>query len=380
MLLQYNLDHGAQATFQDFVHAQHYTDAFETALQSKAQDLVLSGKGLLNNVDLQNLDTYGEVFNPKGQFDGAYVSTYAAVDFDAGASLDKAQYILFKGDIGNEGGVDLELAGKTSHVIGLTQEDDTIVIGGKASQIVDGGQGDDIIFSGKGDDKLFGGTGDDEIHAGKGNDFVDGGDGNDKLFGDRGDDSIFGGGGEDTVDGGWGFDVGKVDGLKADFHYSDEEGAWVNDVTGVHVKNTEYVSIDGLTDNVLITVASSGEAEVARLFQAITDQDPSVGAYKDALVAFHNGAQLDKLASDIGKAFNNDDLSSTVAVGDRSDFVKEVVHRLFDGSTGESSFDVDGFLANHQGGWKKAEIVADLVQHVTNADDHIGIHIDTHTV
>jgi Ca2+-binding RTX toxin-like protein len=381
MALTYNFDNGgAQSDYASFVHAQHYTSAFETALLDKSQEFVFGGTGLSNNVDLQNIDQQFETFTPGG-YDGAYVSTYGAIDDSTvQASLDQAKYVLFKGDIGDEGGVDVVLGGAKAHVIGLTQFDDTINIGGSAGQLVDGGDGNDAIFTGKGNDTLFGGSGDDEIHAGRGNDQVDGGAGNDMLFGDRGDDVLVGGGGEDTIDGGYGFDIGKADGLKADFHYV--SGAWFNADSGVMVKNVEYTLVDGPAgDNVLITVSSTADAEVARLFQAIGDQDPTAADYKSALAAFHGGAGLDSVASAIGSSILGDDLTDTLSsTSDKTAFVTTVIHNLYDGSAGEWNASKIADYVSHTSEWEKAKVVADLVHKVADADDHIGIHVDTTSV
>src|SRR4051794_17101767 len=194
MALQYNLDHGSNVgTFADFVHAQHYTEAFDQALLASKVDVT----GAPNSVDLLNLNTYGEYFKGGMGYDAAYISTQVTADSTNNTILDNAKVILFKGDLD---GTMMNLAGAQSHVVGASDGDDIITIGGYANQVVDGNGGDDVIQTGKGADVVYGGDGDDIVMAGRGDDTIDGGAGSDRLFGDRGDDSIVGGGGQDTID------------------------------------------------------------------------------------------------------------------------------------------------------------------------------------
>lgn len=374
--VQYNLDHGSQlGTFADFVHAQHYTDAFEKALAEADAAGKIDVTGQNKVVDILNLNTYGENFIPKSGYDAAFVSNYAAADSTNQTVLDKAHVILFNGDLD---GVNVDLDGKTSHLLGATAGDDVIMIGGRADQTVDGGSGGhDYIETGRGNDLVSVGADGSEVHTGVGNDTLLGGAGDDLLDGGRGDDSIFGGGGEDTVDGGTGFDVATVDGAKASFHYTGNE--WVSSDTGAHIGNVEFVNVD---DGILITVQNTSEAEVARLFQAVNNQDPTAADYKSALVALHNGADLASIAKTIVDGLDGDsDLSGTLTTdGAKTQFVSTVIHNLFDGTTGEwNATQIHDYVQNTSD-WDKAKVVADLVHQVTTADDHIGIHVDGATV
>jgi hypothetical protein len=374
--VQYNLDHGNKlGAFADFVHAQHYTDAFEKALADVDSAGKLDVTGKTNVVDVLNLDTYGENFDPTKGYDATYVANYAAADSTNQSALDKAHVILFNGGLD---GVNVDLDGKTSHLLGATAGDDVVIIGGRADQIVDGGSGgNDYIETGRGNDQVSVGDGGSEVHTGVGNDKILAGSGDDLLDGGRGDDSIFGGGGEDTIDGGTGFDVATVDGSKASFHYTGHE--WVSADTGAHIGNVEYVNTE---DGILITVQNTNEAEVARLFQAVNNQDPTAADYKNALVALHNGADLAGIAKTIVDGLDGDnDLAGTLSTDSaKSDFVTTVIHNLFDGTSGEwNASQIHDFVQNTTD-WDKAKVVADLVHQVTNADDHIGIHVDGATV
>jgi Ca2+-binding RTX toxin-like protein len=371
MALQYNLDKGsALGSFADFVHAQNYSDAFEHALLNSAPDQT----GKVGQVDIKNLDLYGENFDDSG-YDAAYISTYNAADSTSQTALDNARIILFDKSVED---VDLDLAGSKSHFIGLTAGDDSITISGSSAQIVDAGAGDNFVQTGKGNDLIMSGDGDDIVLAGRGNDTIYGGGGADHLSGERGDDSIIGGGGDATIDGGSGFDVAVVDGAKADFHYVGH--AWVSSETGDQIGNVEYTQLSD--DSVLITVASDHQAALARLFQAVNNQDPTAADYKSALVALNNGDSLENIAKTMVDKLDGDtdlggaDLTSAAA---KKTFVTEVIGNLFDGSAGAwKSADVDSYVSSLPN-WSKAKIVADLVTKISAADDHIGIHIDTTT-
>jgi Ca2+-binding RTX toxin-like protein len=372
MALQYNLDHGANlGSFADFVHAQHYTDAFEQALLASKVDVTGSTKA----VDLLNLDTYGENFKSGFGYDAAYLANQTAADSTNNTILDSAKVILFNGDID---GVMLNLAGSQSHVIGATAGDDKIIVSGWNSQTVDGAGGNDYIQTGNGNDVVFGGDGHDTIMTGRGDDTVyGGGDGGDRIFTDRGDDSILGGGGDNTIDGGTGFDIATVDATKASFHYVGNQ--WVSSENGDAISNVEYVEA---SDGVLITVQNVGEAAVARLFQAVNDQDPTAGDYHDALMAFHNGASLEEIATSIDGIDGDLDLTGPALTShaDKAAFVSDVMDNLFDTSAGKWSAAQISSYVDGIGDWSKAKIVADLVTHVSTADEHIGIHIDATTV
>ncbi|MEJ1936652.1 hypothetical protein WDZ92_41200, partial [Nostoc sp. NIES-2111] len=291
------------------------------------------------------------------------------------AALDKARIILFDKSLED---VDLDLAGKKSHFIGLTDGDDSIVIGGKAAQVVDAGAGDNFVQTGRGDDLVISGDGDDIVLAGRGNDTIYGGGGADHLSGERGDDSIIGGGGDATIDGGSGFDVAVVDGEKADFHYVGH--AWVNSETGDQIANVEYTQLSD--DSVLITVASDNQAALARLFQAVNNQDPTAADYKSALVALNNGDSLEHIAKTMVDKLDGDtDLTAgkLTDAADKKEFVSQVIDNLFDGSDGAWNDTAINNYVNSLPNWSKAKIVADLVTKISAADDHIGIHIDTTT-
>ena len=133
----------------------------------------------------------------------------------------------------------------------------------------------------------------------------------------------------------------------------------------------------------LITVQSNAEAEVARLFQAVNNQDPTAADYKSALGALHNGSSLEDIAQTLvdGVDGNTDlgggDLTTAAA---KSSFVHHVMSNLFDGSAGAWTDSHIADYVSHLPNWDKAKIVADLVHQVTTADDHIGIHVDSTSV
>jgi hypothetical protein len=133
---------------------------------------------------------------------------------------------------------------------------------------------------------------------------------------------------------------------------------------------------------VLITVQNAGEAAVARLFQAINDQDPTAVDYKNALVAFHNGATLEDIALSIDGFEGDFDLSGPALTtdADKEEFVEKIIGNLFDDPTAWSPSEIASYVDGLAGSWTKAKIVADLVSTVSDADEVIGIHIDATTV
>lgn len=370
MAYQYNLDQGSPlGSFEDFLAAQNYSDKFEQALLVANPDQT----GDPGVVDLQNIDLWSETF--KTGYDGAYITTYDAADSTDNAVLDKARIILFDKEL--DDGVQVDLAGAKAHFLATGSGDDDITIGGKANQVVDAGGGSNFVQTGKGDDLIITGDGDDTVLAGRGNDTIYGGGGVDHLSGERGDDSILGGGGDTTIDGGSGFDVAVVDGSKADFQYVGHE--WINSDNGDHIANVEYTQ---LNDGVLITVASQKQAALARLFQAVNDKDPTAADYKTALAAINDGKSLEFIAKTIVDPANPvDDLGGAPPSGaaEKKAFVEHVLDNLFDGTPGGwTETQVNAYVSGLPD-WNKAKIVADLVTKITDADEHIGIHIDTST-
>ena len=99
---------------------------------------------------------------------------------------------------------------KYTYQVGVADEGNDVLVGGKARDYVWGLGGNDKIAGGGENDNLFGDSGNDVITGGAGGDRLVGGMGNDRLFGGDQNDHLMGGAGNDYLDEGKGH--GDVDG------------------------------------------------------------------------------------------------------------------------------------------------------------------------
>ncbi len=349
------------------------------------------------NIDFQPMDQDGEDFDTEG-YGGAYV-----LEGTGFANLDEAPIILFDDTASDGDGVSATLDGLTEQFVGMTTLGDKLVIvadddnagitvdaykgndtvtTGRGDDVVFGGDGDDRISAGKGDDEVNGDDGDDRINGGAGDDVINGGDGDDTLYGDSGDDEIYGGEGDDsiyggvgdtTVNGGSGFDVAVLKGDASDFEF--EDGAWTDGSSTI--EDVEYTKLD---NGVLITVDTEGQADVARLFQMLTDKDPSIADLRSALDLFSTTPDLAEVAAQIDAdgALGLDE--ATASKAEIKGFVATLVNNAFDDdpwTNDELNDYVDAFVAANGEIIEKKYIAADLVTKLTDADEHIHIAINS---
>ncbi|MHB2166865.1 calcium-binding protein [Alsobacter sp. R-9] len=385
-----------------------YDSEFRAAVQNAIGSLVDDTDADPNNanVDLQLFDQDGTDFDADG-YGGAFVRD--GQDF---AGLEDAPILIFDDSASDGDGVSVTVDGDIEEqLVGLTTFGDKFIV--KASDddgdiTVDGAGGNDTITTGRGDDLVFGGTGDDRISAGKGDDIVDagkgndsvsggagddlllGGDGNDTILGDSGDDEIWGGEGDDsiyggvgntTVYGGAGFDVAVIKANIAGFEF--EDGAWTNG--GNVITDVEYTK---LNNGVLITVGTDQEADVARLFQLLTDKDPTAAQLHDALYSFNEGGLgLDAIAQQIDEAQPaGSQLGLDEALTDHSEiksFVASLINNAFDAdpwNNAQLENYVDDLISTYGDAIEKKLIVADLVTKLDAADEHIHIAVSGSSV
>lgn len=377
-----------------------YNGEFRTAVRDAIGSLIPDSDPDADefNIDFQPMDQDGEDFDAEG-YGGAYVLEGAGF-----VNLDEAPIILFDDTASDGDGVSVTLEGDVEQFIGMTTLGDKLVIAaddddagvtvdgykgndtittGRGDDIVFGGDGDDKVSAGQGDDEVYGDNGDDRINGGAGDDVIHGGDGNDTLYGDSGDDEIYGGDGDDsiyggvgdtTVNGGSGFDVAVLKGDAADFTFDD--GAWTDG--GSVIEEVEYTKLD---NGVLITVDSDEQADVARLFQMLTDKDPTALELRNALELFDTTTDLAEVAMEIDAdgALGLDEVTTSAA--EIKGFVATLVNNAFDADpwTNEELDDyVDDFIAANGGSEiiEKKYIAADLVTKLTDADEHIHIAIN----
>ncbi len=128
------------------------------------------------------------------------------VSFDTGSCVDRGDYTVECGDLGDGLVANVNLGGG----------DDTFkaedVITNAPKVIVDMGAGDDTARGSALNDTINGGPGNDTLDGRGGNDTLDGGDGRDRLTGYVGDDTLTGGPGVDSMFGdgaGTGLDFGN---------------------------------------------------------------------------------------------------------------------------------------------------------------------------
>jgi Ca2+-binding RTX toxin-like protein len=349
------------------------------------------------NIDFQPMDQDGEDFDTEG-YGGAYV-----LEGTGFANLDEAPIILFDDTASDGDGVSATLDGLTEQFVGMTTLGDKLVIvadddnagttvdaykgndtvtTGRGDDVIFGGDGDDRISAGKGDDEVNGDDGDDRINGGAGDDVINGGDGDDTLYGDSGDDEIYGGEGDDsiyggvgdtTVNGGSGFDVAVLKGDASDFEF--EDGAWTDGSSTI--EDVEYTRLD---NGVLITVDTEGQADVARLFQMLTDKDPSIADLRSALDLFSTTPDLAEVAAQIDAdgALGLDE--TTASKAEIKGFVATLVNNAFDDdpwTNDELNDYVDAFVLANGEIIEKKYIAADLVTKLTDADEHIHIAINS---
>lgn len=159
------------------------------------------------------------------------------------------------------------LSGELSVVQG-TDRDEPIT-GNEQSDRIHGGRGEDILSGNAGEDWLEGGEGNDELDGGDGDDWLFGGDGDDNLDGGDGTDHLFGGDGDDVLRGGEG-DTLKGDAGNDRYLYARGDGDITinNRDTDVGSSDTlqfldgiapDDIAISRLADNLLLTIAGSGE-------------------------------------------------------------------------------------------------------------------------
>jgi Ca2+-binding RTX toxin-like protein len=395
----YSFEGGDQGSLDTVL--SRYTGEFRAAVQNAIGSLIPDSDPDDEefNIDFQPMDQDGEDFDTEG-YGGAYV-----LEGTGFANLDEAPVILFDDTASDGDGVSVTLNGETEQFVGMTTLGDKLVIvadddnagvvvdgykgndtitTGRGDDIVLGGDGDDRISAGKGDDEVHGNDGDDRINGGAGDDVIDGGDGNDTLFGDSGDDEIYGGEGDDsiyggvgdtTVNGGSGFDVAILKGNAANFTF--EDGAWTDG--GSTIEDVEYTKLD---NGVLITVDSDEHADVARLFQMLTDKDPTALELRNALDLFDSSGDLAEVAAQIDTdgSLGLDEYTSSAA--EIKGFVATLVNNAFDDdpwTNDELNDYVDDFIAANGGSEviEKKFIAADLVTKLIDADEHIHIAINS---
>lgn len=375
-----------------------YDGEFRAAVQGAIGSLIEDSDPdpLDFNIDFQPMDQDGEDFDTEG-YGGAYV-----LEGNNFANLDEAPIILFDDTASDGDGVSATLDGLTEQFVGMTTLGDKLVIladddnagttvdaykgndtvtTGRGDDVVFGGDGDDKISAGKGDDEVDGDDGDDRINGGAGDDVIDGGDGNDTLYGDSGDDEIYGGDGDDsiyggvgdtTVNGGSGFDVAILKGKAANFTFDD--GVWTDGSSTI--EDVEYTKLD---NGVLITVDTEGQADVARLFQMLTDKDPSITDLRNALDLFSTTPDLAEVAASIDTDGSLGLDETTASKAEIKGFVATLVNNAFDAdpwTNDELNDYVDDFVAANGEIIEKKYIAADLVTKLTDADEHIHIAVN----
>lgn len=394
----YSFDGGDQAALNTILG--RYNGEFRAAVQDAIGSLIPDSDITANaNIDFQVMDDDGEDFDTAG-YGGAYVG--AGTGF---VNLDEAPILVFDDAASDGDGVAVTVDGDIDQFAALTTLGDKFVVrasdgdgnltidaykgndtvtSGRGDDVIYGGDGDDRVNAGGGDDSVEGGQGDDRLSGGAGDDLLEGGSGNDTILGDSGDDEIYGGDGDDsiyggtgatTVDGGSGFDVAYI---KGDVNqYSFEDGAWT---AGDNViENVEYTKLD---NGVLITVGSDDQASVARLFQMLTDADPTALQLRNALDLFDAGFGLADVAAQIDaalpadQALNLDEVASGSA--DIKGFVATLVNNAFDAdewTNAELDSYVQGLIDTYGEDIEKKFIAADLVTQLTDADEHIHIAV-----
>lgn len=396
----YSFDGGDQGSLNTVIG--RYNAEFRTAVRDAIGSLIPDSDGDPDdyNINFQFMDQDGVEFDTAG-YGGAYLA-----EGDDFANLDEAPVILFDDAVSDGDGISVRLSGNTEQFVGMTSYGDKLVIKadnadegvvvdaykgndtvttGKGDDIVYGGDGDDRIAGNSGDDELDGGQGDDKINGGADDDILRGGLGNDTLLGDSGDDAIYGGDGDDsiyggvgdtTVNGGSGFDVAVLNGDAKDFEF--ENGKWTDGAS--EIEDVEYVK---LTKGVLITVDSDEHADVARLFQMLTDSDPTAVQLKSALDLFDSGFDLADVAEQIdaalpaGQALGLADEASGEA--EIKGFVVSLINNAFDAdpwSDSEVNDYVDDLISLYGSDIEKKYIAADLVTKLTDADEHIHIAVN----
>lgn len=266
---------------------------------------------------------------------------------------------------------------------------DSVFDGGKGNDHIELGLGDATVTGGSGNDEVILGDGDAQISLGLGNDTfsvagegyatvsggagadvfdMTGGEGDYVVSGDAGEDLFLAGDGSATIDGGSGFDVANFAGDRPDFSFDAATGTWDLGMAG-EMSNVEYAQFgDG---SVLITVQNGDDAQVARLYQIISDSDPSADQYKSMLDAFTQDHQSieDIIISQIDSSMADSIGDETLAI----DFLDEKFANLGVDTPPTTLYDTlkDGLT---DGTLSKAQAVAAIAQ-LDTADDDIGIKI-----
>jgi len=395
----YSFDGGDQGSLNTVIG--RYNAEFRTAVRDAIGSLIPDSDGDPNdyNINFQFMDQDGVDFDTAG-YGGAFLA-----EGDDFANLDDAPVMLFDDAVSDGDGISVKLSGDIEQFVGMTSYGDKLVIKAddadqgvtvdayKGNDTVTTGRGDDIVFGGDGDDRISAGGGDDEVDGGKGADKINGGagddvlrggDGNDTLIGDSGDDEIYGGEGDDsiyggvgdtTVHGGSGFDVAYINAKIGGFEF--DNGKWTDGAN--EIEEVEYVKLD---NGVLITVDTTEHADVARLFQMLTDADPTAAQLKGALALFDSGFDLADVAASIdaalpaSQALGLDEVASGAA--EIKGFVVSLINNAFDAdpwNNAEVNAYVDDLIDLYGSDIEKKYIAADLVTKLTDADEHIHIAI-----
>ena len=247
---------------------------------------------------------------------------------------------------------------------------DSTVIGGAGNDQVYAGDGDAKVTLGAGDDAFYGGLGDATVSGGAGDDMFTGGEGDLNASGGDGDDMFLINDGSSTLDGGMGFDVAVFNGDRPDFAFDASTHTWELDGGYNLVKNVEFQQFD---DGVLITVQNDVQAAIARVYEIVTDADPTAAQYKSMLEAYTSTPDVATVIEQTFAGFNQSINDPTLA----QDFLDTMYHNIgIDDPTSEAGYSslLDG-LAN--GTITKGEAVASIALSVTSADEEIGIKIDS---
>ncbi|WP_108660943.1 5'-nucleotidase C-terminal domain-containing protein [Acuticoccus kandeliae] len=120
-------------------------------------------------------------------------------------------------------GDDTAIGGAGDDQFGGGDGDDRLS-GRDGDDLVLGGRGNDTLLGGEGNDTLIGNEGDDKLVGGAGRDFIQGEEGDDRINGGAGNDRLSAGEGHNVVNGGAGNDALVLDGMLADYRFSELSG------------------------------------------------------------------------------------------------------------------------------------------------------------
>lgn len=306
---------------------------------------------------------------------------------------------------GGKGNDDIS-GGDGNDVIYTDEGDDTVsggdgndkIYAGHGDSRLDGGNGNDTFYLADGDATVIGGAGNDQVYAGDGDAKVNLGDGNDAFYGGDGNATVAGGAGDDmftaghgdlnasggdgddiflindgssTLDGGTGFDIAVFNGDRPDFAFDASTHTWELDGGYNTVKNVEFQQFD---NGVLITVQNDVQAAIARVYEIVTDADPTAAQYKSMLDAY---SQTHDVATVVEQHFAGFNQTFNDA-GQAQSFLDTMYSNIGvdDPASSEANYAVllDGLA---HGTITKGEAVASIALTVASADEEIGIKIDS---